>query len=246
MITLKQITEVNFPTRWAVFRLLAFEAIRADRIAGKERMETVLALVLGDIHGTPPLVRIHSQCLTGEVFCSLRCDCQDQLHLALHSMALEGAGVLVYEQQEGRGIGLMEKLRAYQLQDQGLDTVEANLSLGHPIDLRDYKLAVRVLHFLKIRSLRLMSNNPDKLQAVLSSRITVVERIGADVESNPHSARYIATKREKLGHLCNPPASPLPIDSRPEENGFSITTRLEASGAHLSPHKFTAANLARQ
>ncbi len=246
MITLKQIAEVNFPTPWAIFRLLAFESIRANTIAGDERVETVLALVLGDIHGSPPMVRIHSQCMTGEVFCSLRCDCRDQLHLALRSIAQEGAGVLVYEQQEGRGIGLIEKLRAYQLQDQGLDTVEANLNLGHAIDLRDYKLAVRVLQYLKLRSVRLMSNNPEKLKAVLSSGIKVVERIGADVESNPHSARYIATKRDKLGHLCNPSASTLSADSEPDQRAFPIAAGLEASTSDLSTLAFTAVNLARQ
>ena len=119
-------------------------------------------------------------------------------------IAEEGAGVLLYEHQEGRGIGLMEKLRAYELQDQGLDTIEANLRLGHAIDLRDYALAVDILRFLKIRSLRLMTNNPDKIDAVLSSGIEIVERLSADVPGNPHSAHYLATKREKLGHLSYP------------------------------------------
>jgi GTP cyclohydrolase II len=160
-----------------------------------------MAMVLGDLNRSPPIVRIHSQCSTGDVFRSLRCDCHDQLHLALQAIVAEGAGVLLYEQQEGRGIGLMEKLRAYELQEQGLDTIQANLRLGHAVDLRDYKLAVAILHFLKIRSLRLMTNNPDKIRAVSSSGIEIVERVSADVPSSPHSARYVATKREKLGHL---------------------------------------------
>jgi GTP cyclohydrolase II len=211
---LKKIAEVTFPTRWACFRLLAFEALAHNKKTGKENLETSLALVLGDIHRFPPIVRIHSQCLTGEVFHSLRCDCQAQLHLALRSMAEEGAGVLIYEQQEGRGIGLMEKLRAYELQDQGFDTVEANLQLGHAIDTRDYALAIETLRFLKIRSLRLMSNNPEKIRAVLAGGIQIAERVGADVESNPHFARYLATKREKLGHLAVAPAhSPMRADS---------------------------------
>jgi GTP cyclohydrolase II len=168
------------------------------------RVETALALVLGDIRSAPPLVRIHSQCTTGDVFHSLRCDCHDQLQLALRTIADKGAGVLLYEHQEGRGIGLMEKLRAYELQDQGLDTIEANLRLGHAIDLRNYALAVDILRFLEIGSVRLMTNNPDKLHAVTSSGIEIVERLSADVAASPHSAQYLATKRDKLGHLSMP------------------------------------------
>ncbi len=204
-MTLKQVADVEFPTRWACFRLLAFEAVNANAKTGKERLETVLALVLGDIHGFPPLVRIHSQCTTGEVFHSLRCDCHDQLHLALRVIAEEGAGVLLYEQQEGRGIGLMEKLRAYELQDQGFDTVDANLHLGHVVDSRDYAVPTQILHFLKVRSIRLISNNPEKIKAVLDSGIQIVERVGADVPATPYSSRYMATKRSRLGHLINSP-----------------------------------------
>jgi GTP cyclohydrolase II len=211
---LKQIADISFPTRWAEFRLLGFEAHRADKSNGLESCETALALVLGDVHGHPPIVRIHSQCITGEAFHSLRCDCHDQLHMALRTIADEGAGVLIYEQQEGRGIGLMEKLRAYELQDQGFDTVEANLLLGHAVDSRDYQLAVRVLHFLKIRSLRLMSNNPDKVRAVSGSCIRVVERISADVAPSLYSAHYLNTKREKLGHLTAPDNQPVADGSR--------------------------------
>jgi GTP cyclohydrolase II len=200
---LKQIADVNFPTRWANFRLLAFEGIRASSEAGEERVETALALVLGDIHSCPPFVRIHSQCATGDVFHSLRCDCRDQLHLAMRMIADEGAGMIVYERQEGRGIGLMEKLRAYELQDQGLDTIEANLRLGHAIDLRDYALPVQILRFLKVRSVRLMTNNPEKIDAVLASGIEIAERVSADVPGTPHSDHYVATKRERLGHLSN-------------------------------------------
>jgi GTP cyclohydrolase II len=134
----------------------------------------------------------------------LRCDCHDQLHLALRAIADEGAGILLYEHQEGRGIGLMEKLRAYELQDQGFDTIEANLRLGHPIDLRNYVLPVSILRFLEVRSLRLMTNNPEKIEAVLSSGIQIVDRLSADVPSSPHSVHYLATKRDKLGHLSGP------------------------------------------
>jgi GTP cyclohydrolase II len=202
VMKLKQIADISFPTHWADFRLLGFEARHSDD-EGKERVETALALVLGDVQNAPPLVRIHSQCTTGDVFHSLRCDCHDQLHLALRAIADEGAGILLYEHQEGRGIGIMEKLRAYELQEQGLDTIEANLRLGHAIDLRDYVLAVSILGFLEVGSLRLMTNNPEKIEAVLSSGIEIVDRLSADVPGNPHSAHYLATKREKLGHLSS-------------------------------------------
>jgi GTP cyclohydrolase II len=204
LMRLRQIADVQFPTRWANFRLLAFEGVHGGNEACEERMETALTLVLGDIHGSPPIVRIHSQCTTGDVFHSLRCDCRDQLHLAMRVIADEGAGMILYEHQEGRGIGLMEKLRAYELQDQGLDTIEANLRLGHAIDLRDYALPVQILRFLNVRSVRLMTNNPEKIDAVLSSGIEIVERVSADVPGGPHSAHYVATKRERLGHLSNP------------------------------------------
>jgi GTP cyclohydrolase II len=203
LITLRQIADISFPTRWAHFRLLGFEGVDEAREDEAKHKESALALVLGDIHNSPPVVRIHSQCTTGDVFHSLRCDCHDQLHLALRVIAEEGTGVLLYEHQEGRGIGLMEKLRAYALQDQGLDTIEANLHLGHAVDLRDYRLAIEILHFLKVRSVRLMTNNPEKINAVTASGIEIVERVSAEVLSSPYSARYIATKRDKLGHLSD-------------------------------------------
>jgi GTP cyclohydrolase II len=200
---LKQIADVGFPTRWANFRLLAFEGLYEREAGGGERLETALALVLGDIHSSPPVVRIHSQCTTGDVFRSLRCDCCDQLHLAMRVIADEGAGIILYEHQEGRGIGLMEKLRAYELQDHGLDTIDANLRLGHAIDSRDYALPVQILQFLSVRSVRLMTNNPEKIDAVLSSGIEIAERMSADVPGSPHSERYVATKRERLGHFSD-------------------------------------------
>jgi GTP cyclohydrolase II len=199
--TLKQIADVTLPTHWADFRVLAFERIKPNTERREGNPETALALILGDIHSAPPIVRIHSQCATGDVFHSLRCDCHDQLHLALGAIADEGSGIIVYEYQEGRGIGLMEKLRTYELQERGLDTIDANLQLGHAIDLRDYVLAVDILRFLKVRSIRLMTNNPEKIDAVLSSEIEIAERLSADVPGNAHSARYLATKRERLGHL---------------------------------------------
>lgn len=196
----KRIATVDFPTRWAQFLLLAFEGAY-KRTGGQRGKQTALALVTGSIRDTVPLVRIHSQCITGDVFHSLRCDCHDQLHLALRAIGHAGAGILIYEQQEGRGIGLIEKIKAYELQDQGLDTIEANLQLGHAVDQRDYRLAVDILHWFEIRSVRLMTNNPDKIAAVHASGISVHERLSADVPVDPRCARYLHTKRDKLGHL---------------------------------------------
>jgi GTP cyclohydrolase II len=193
--------------------------------------------VLGDLHAAPPpVVRIHSQCTTGDAFESLRCDCHDQLHLAMHAIAEAGSGVLVYEYQEGRGIGLMEKLRAYELQDQGLDTIEANLQLGHEVDARDYRLPVRILRFLKVRSLRLMTNNPKKIHAVSSSGIDVCERLSADVPVGRHSAHYVATKRAKLGHLSGP-VLPLHISRRSE---MQFPGPESASSQPGTPHASTS------
>lgn len=201
---INKVAEVGFPTYWAEFRLIAFEGI--DNQKRLKKPETLLALVLGDVQRTLPIVRIHSQCTTGDVFHSLRCDCHDQLHLALESIARHGSGAIVYEHQEGRGIGLIEKLRAYELQDQGLDTIEANVELGHPVDLRNYVLPVEVLRALGIRSVQLLTNNPEKMAAVRAGGIEIARRLSADVPDNPHSARYLSTKRLKLGHLSKVPA----------------------------------------
>jgi GTP cyclohydrolase II len=147
------------------------------------------------------VVRIHSQCLTGDVFGSLRCDCRLQLELAMRRIAKEGAGILLYEQQEGRGIGLMAKLRAYQLQDQGLDTVEANVKLGFAPDCREYELPAEVLKQLGVGRVRLITNNPEKVAALESAGIEVVERISAEVKPQKSFARYLRTKHEKMGHI---------------------------------------------
>ena len=191
----RKMAEADFPTRWGHFRLLGFEGhfpVGTD----ERRKETAVALVMGDIASTPPLVRIHSQCLTGDVFGSLRCDCRQQLEMALSMIAQAGAGILVYEQQEGRGIGLMAKLQAYELQDNGLDTVEANERLGFKADMRYYSLPVEVLKALDITQIRLLSNNPDKVAAV--------ERVPCEVEpASAYSAHYLKTKKEKMGHLLS-------------------------------------------
>ena len=167
----------------------------------EHRLETALALVMGDVRSTTPLVRIHSQCLTGDVFGSLRCDCRQQLEMALAMIAGQGSGVLIYEQQEGRGIGLMAKLRAYELQDAGLDTVEANERLGFKADHREFELPAEILKALGISRVRLLSNNPDKVAALERSRIEVTERVPCEVAPNAHAEEYLKTKKQKLGHL---------------------------------------------
>ena len=156
---------------------------------------------MGDVHSAPPLVRIHSQCLTGDVFGSLRCDCRQQLEMALSMISQSGAGVLVYEQQEGRGIGLMAKLQAYELQDAGLDTVEANERLGFKADQREFALPALVLKALDIKRVRLLSNNPDKVAALENAGIEVMERVPCEVEASRYAEDYLKTKKEKMGHL---------------------------------------------
>ncbi len=156
---------------------------------------------MGDLQAGSPLVRIHSQCLTGDVFHSLRCDCRQQLELSLAAIAEEGAGILIYEQQEGRGIGLMAKLQAYELQDAGLDTVEANERLGFKADHRDYALPAEILKALGVTGVRLLSNNPEKVEALERAGVRVVERVPCEVKPSPHAEEYLKTKKEKLGHI---------------------------------------------
>lgn len=195
----KQMASADFPTRWGSFRIYGFRAENGRD--GDRRIEEAVALVMGDVRSSPPLVRVHSQCLTGDVFHSLRCDCRQQLELSLSNIAAEGAGILIYEQQEGRGIGLMAKLQAYELQDAGLDTVEANERLGFKADHRDFGLPGEILKALGIDRVRLLSNNPDKVQALERAGIRVVERVPCEVTPSKHAEEYLKTKREKLGHL---------------------------------------------
>jgi GTP cyclohydrolase II len=209
----KKVAEANFPTRWGQFRIFGFEAQFAAPSSppaasgnghndqGAATKEEAVALVMGDIHSAPPPVRIHSQCLTGDVFHSMRCDCRQQLELALSMITKTGAGILIYEQQEGRGIGLMAKLQAYELQDRGLDTVEANVELGYDNDYRQYKLPAEILRLLGVKEVRLISNNPDKVAALENAGIDVVERVSAEVEPYEYSENYLRTKKEKMGHL---------------------------------------------
>lgn len=163
--------------------------------------EEAVALVMGDIHAAPPLVRVHSQCLTGDVFGSLRCDCRQQLEMALQMIAQAAAGVLVYEMQEGRGIGLMAKLQAYELQDQGRDTVQANEDLGFKADHREFQLPAEILRALGLKAVRLLSNNPQKVAALEAAGVTVAERVPCEVEPHAASEKYLNTKKEKMGHL---------------------------------------------
>jgi GTP cyclohydrolase II len=191
----RKVAEADFPSRFGHFRIFGFS----------NGAEEAVALKMGDIAaGAPPLVRIHSQCLTGDVFHSLRCDCRLQLELALESIAREGRGLLIYENQEGRGIGLLNKLRAYELQDHGADTVEANERLGFDADLRGYELPAAILRFFGLSSVRLMSNNPEKIQALERAGVRVAERVPCLVAPSESTEDYLRTKKEKLGHLLDP------------------------------------------
>jgi GTP cyclohydrolase II len=196
---IQQLASADFPTRWGKFRIYGFRS--ESRSDGNRRIEEAVALVMGDVHSGPALVRVHSQCLTGDVFHSLRCDCRQQLEMALGMIRDEGAGILIYEQQEGRGIGLMAKLQAYELQDSGLDTVEANERLGFKADQRDFALPGEILKTLGVTQVRLLSNNPEKVEALERAGVEVVERVPCEVTPSPHAEEYLKTKKEKLGHL---------------------------------------------
>lgn len=194
---IQKVAEADFPTRFGHFRIFGF------RDAGAEgEPEELVALVMGNVQDAPPpLVRIHSQCLTGDVFHSLRCDCRAQLEIALEMVAAEGRGIILYENKEGRGIGLLNKLRAYELQDHGADTVEANERLGFAADLRDYEMPGAVLRFFGITAVRLLSNNPEKIQALERSGVKVAERVPCVAPDPTHAKQYLATKKDKMGHL---------------------------------------------
>lgn len=190
----KKVAEVDFPTHFGSFRLHLYES----RVDDHHHM----ALVKGDVaDGEPVLVRVHSQCLTGDLFHSMRCDCGDQLEAALSAIEAEGKGILLYMRQEGRGIGLANKIRAYALQDQGMDTVEANEELGFEVDLRDYGVGAQILWDLGVRQIRLMTNNPKKIVGLEGHGLTVIERIPLQIRPNEINARYLQTKKDKLGHI---------------------------------------------
>jgi GTP cyclohydrolase II len=191
-----RVVSTHLPTAFGVFDLIGFE--RAN--TAKRERETALVLTLGDLQEGAPLLRLHSQCLTGEVLGSLRCDCRGQLEVAMSTIAEQGLGIVIYLHQEGRGIGLMAKLKAYALQDQGLDTIEANEALGFDADCREFSLAVAVLHELKVRRVRLMSNNPQKVEALTKGGIEVIERLACEAPPSPHALSYLRTKKERMGH----------------------------------------------
>jgi GTP cyclohydrolase II len=191
------VADASLPTPYGEFRILGFRGF----YDGKE--QEMIVLKLGDLAapGPAPLVRVHSQCMTGEVFGSLRCDCGPQLQMALRLISEAGCGVLIYDPQEGRGIGLLNKLRAYELQDKGADTVEANEQLGFAADHRNYALSVAVLEALGVKRLRFLSNNPAKVSALVEAGIEVEERIPCEPSAGDRAVDYLRTKKEKLGHL---------------------------------------------
>ena len=191
---LRRIAKANLPTRYGKFTIYGFE--------GRGPREEAVALVRGNVKGkAAPLVRVHSQCLTGDVLTSQRCDCRAQLELSLEKIGRAPSGILLYLPQEGRGIGLMNKLRAYELQDGGMDTVEANESLGFAADAREYDFPAKILKKLGARRIRLLSNNPDKVKQLESAGIKVVERVPCQPKISKVSRAYLQTKKHKMGHL---------------------------------------------
>jgi GTP cyclohydrolase II len=192
-----RIASTRMPTKWGMFDAIGFERDISD---GARKAETALALVMGDLTKGAPLLRIHSQCFTGEVLGSLRCDCRDQLEIAMQAIVKEGRGLVIYEYQEGRGIGLMAKLQAYELQDAGLDTVEANHALGFKADLRDFSLPAAIVRDLGIKKVRLLSNNARKSRALTEKGIEVVAQLACEAVQNPHSLAYLQAKKVKMAH----------------------------------------------
>ena len=195
-LAVRKVSESSFPTKYGKFRILGYES------RFNNRTTTYVVLVKGDLtSASAPLVRIHSQCLTGDVFASTRCDCGEQLKFALRAINQSGVGIIIYHPEEGRGIGLLNKLIAYELQDRGADTVEANKKLGFEADERDYAACAEVLKDLGVNRIRLLSNNPAKVKSLRNSGLTVQERVSIEVAPRQSSKRYLRTKKKKLGHI---------------------------------------------
>lgn len=193
-LSVERVAEAKLPTEWGDFRIAGYRSLTST--------EEFVVLYKGKLQpDVPTLVRIHSQCMTGDVFASMKCDCGPQLHRTLEMIEQEGRGAVVYQQQEGRGIGIINKIRAYALQDQGADTVEANQRLDLPVDSRDYRQCAEVLFDLGLCQVKVISNNPGKLQALEEAGLEIVERVSIEVESAEPAARYLRTKKEKMGHL---------------------------------------------
>ena len=192
--SVERVATAKLPTEWGEFQIAGYRSLSSD--------EEYVVLYKGEMRrDIPTLVRIHSQCLTGDVFGSIKCDCGEQLHTTLQMIQQEGRGAIVYQQQEGRGIGILNKIRAYALQDQGADTVEANERLGLAVDLRDYRQCAEILFDLGLCKVKVISNNPLKLQALEDAGLKIVERVSIEVDSTEKAARYLRTKKEKMGHL---------------------------------------------
>ena len=197
-ISVQRVAVANLPTETGDFQIAGYRSLTSD--------EEFVVLIKGEMRpDVPTLVRIHSQCLTGDVFGSIKCDCGPQLHRAMEMIEAEGRGAIVYQQQEGRGIGILNKIRAYALQDQGADTVEANEQLGFAIDARTYQQCAEILFDLGLCKVKVISNNPDKLNALEQAGLTIEQRIPIEVETDAPAAHYLRVKKEKLGHLLKVP-----------------------------------------
>ncbi|MDM7921287.1 MAG: GTP cyclohydrolase II [Pyrinomonadaceae bacterium] len=193
-LSVEKVAEANLPTEYGNFRIAGYRSLTSN--------EEFVVIIKGEMRkDVPTLVRIHSQCLTGDVFGSIKCDCGPQLHAALRMIEAAGRGAIVYQQQEGRGIGIINKIRAYALQDEGADTVEANEKLGFAVDARDYRQCAEILFDLGLCKVRVISNNPDKLKALEDAGLRIVERIPIEVPAEEPAAHYLRVKKEKLGHL---------------------------------------------